>query len=108
MLVVVSTEVNYFSRLVVGSREYWVGPSNIADRPSHPSTVRDGRCVIALLARKSRAPRSARVCYTWWFLHDWTRSHTARSVSNWLDDNNFNHFKPCLGNYSDLNPVENV
>ena len=46
--------------------------------------------------------------HTGWFMHDGARLHTARIVSNWLDDNNFNHFKPWPGNSPDLNPIENL
>ena len=31
-----------------------------------------------------------------WLMHDGARPHTARIVSNWLGDNNFDHFKPGL------------
>ena len=108
MLIVVSTEVNYFSRLVGRSRECFMSLRISVMCSSHHSTVREGGHAIAVLARKARAPTSATVLRIWWFLHDWARFHTVGSVSNWLDDNNFNHFKHSPGNSSNFNPIENV
>ena len=42
------------------------------------------------------------------FMQDGAPAHTARSVKNWMDDNNINFIRDWPGNSPDLNPIENL
>ena len=57
---------------------------------------------------RDKLTESFEKCNASWFMQDGASAHTARSITNWLEDCGVDYFKKSPGNSQDLNPIEHV